>query len=67
VDPGEGHKNDQKISLTKKDCGSWACSACRRLWGDLIVAFHYLKGAYNQEGYRFFTLADSDRTRWEWF
>ena len=22
----------------------------RRLWGDLIVAFQYLKGAYNQEG-----------------
>ena len=22
----------------------------RRLWGDLIVAFQYLKGAYKQEG-----------------
>ena len=22
----------------------------RRLWGDLIVAFRYLKGAYKQEG-----------------
>ena len=22
----------------------------RRLWGDRIVAFQYLKGAYNQEG-----------------
>ena len=22
----------------------------RRLWGDLIVAFQYLKGAYQQEG-----------------
>ena len=22
----------------------------RRLWGDLIVAFQYLKGAYEQEG-----------------
>ena len=22
----------------------------RRLWGDLIVSFQYLKGAYRQEG-----------------
>ena len=22
----------------------------RRIWGDLIVAFQYLKGAYQQEG-----------------
>ena len=22
----------------------------RRLWGDVIVAFQYLKGAYKQEG-----------------
>ena len=22
----------------------------RRLWGDLIMAFHYLKGIYSQEG-----------------
>ena len=35
----------------------------RRLWGDLIVAFLYLKGAYKQEGERLFTRVDSDRTR----
>ena len=35
----------------------------RRLWGDLIVAFLYLKGAYKQEGERLFTWVDSDRTR----
>ena len=35
----------------------------RRLWGDLIVAFQYLKGAYKQEGERLFTRVDSDRTR----
>ena len=35
----------------------------RRLWGDLIVAFQYLKGAYTQEGERLFMRVDSDRTR----
>ena len=35
----------------------------RRLQGDLIVAFQYLKGAYKQEGERLFTRVDSDRTR----
>ena len=35
----------------------------RRLWGDLIVAFQYLKGAYKQEGERLFVRVDRDRTR----
>ena len=35
----------------------------RRLWGDLIVAFQYLKGAYKQKGEWLFTWVDSDRTR----
>ena len=35
----------------------------RRLWGDLIVAFQYLKGAYKQEGEQLFTRVESDRTR----
>ena len=35
----------------------------RSLWGDLIAAFQYLKGAYKQEGERLFTRVDSDRTR----
>ena len=35
----------------------------RRLQGDLIVAFQYLKGAYKQERERLFTWMDSDRTR----
>ena len=35
----------------------------RRLWGDLIVAFQYLKGAYKQEWEWLFTRVDSDRIR----
>ena len=35
----------------------------RRLRGDLIVAFQYLKGAYKQEGKQLFTRVDSDKTR----
>ena len=35
----------------------------RRFWGDLIVAFQYLKGAYKQEGEWLFTRVGSDRAR----
>ena len=35
----------------------------RRLWGDLMVAFQYLKGAYKQEGEWLFIRAYSDRRR----
>ena len=35
----------------------------RRLHGDIIVAFQYLKGAYKQEGELLFMRVDSDRTR----
>ena len=35
----------------------------RRLLGDLIVAFKYLKGAYKQEGEWLFMRVDGDRTR----
>ena len=34
----------------------------RRLQGDFILAFHYLKGAYQQDGERLFPWVDSDRT-----
>ena len=34
----------------------------RRLRGALIVAFQYLKGAYEQEEEQLFTRVDSDRT-----
>jgi len=35
----------------------------RRRWGDLIVAFQYLKGASKKVGDRLFTRACCDRTR----
>ena len=35
----------------------------RRLWGDLIAAFQYLKGAYKQEGSQVFERVDNSRTR----
>ena len=35
----------------------------RILWGDLIAAFQYLKGAYKQEEEWLLTRMDSDRTR----
>ena len=35
----------------------------RRLRGDLIVAFQYLKGAYKQEWEWLFMRVDNDRTR----
>ena len=35
----------------------------KRLWGDLVVAFQYLKGSYKQEGDQLFLWSNSDRTR----
>jgi len=35
----------------------------RRLWGNLIAAFQYLKGAYKQEGSQLFERVDNSRTR----
>ena len=35
----------------------------RRLQGDLIAAFQYLKGAYKQEGSQLFGRVDNSRTR----
>ena len=35
----------------------------RRLRGDLIAAFQYLKGSYRKEGDRFFSGVCGDRTR----
>ena len=35
----------------------------RKLWGDLIVAFQYLKGAYKQESEWLYARVGCDRTR----
>jgi len=35
----------------------------KRLGGDLIAAFQYLKGAYKQEGSQLFEKVDNNRTR----
>ena len=45
-----------------RELGSFSLEK-RRLWGDLIVAFQYLKGAYKQEGEQMFMRLYSDRTR----
>jgi len=39
----------------------------RRLRGDLIVTFQYLKGVYKHERNQLFTWLDSDRTRGDGF
>jgi len=35
----------------------------RRIRGDLIVAFQYLRGVYKHDGNQLFILVDSDRRR----
>ena len=49
--------SDQRMERKEKNLEK------RRLQGDLIAAFQYLKGAYKQEGERLFVRVDSDRTR----
>ena len=39
------------------------CLEKRRLRGDLIAAFQYLKGAYKQDGNQLFERVDNCRTR----
>ena len=35
----------------------------KSLWGNLLVAFQYLKGVYKHEGNQLFAWGDSDRKR----
>ena len=64
--PEEGHKDDEMLEhLSYKDrlreLGLFNLEK-RRIWGGLITAFQYLKGAYKQEENQLFTQVDSDRT-----
>ena len=51
-----------KCLLTPREPGLFSLEK-RRLWGELIVAFQYLKGAYKQEGDQLFMRVHDDRTR----
>jgi len=46
-----------------RELGLFSLENNRRLWGDLIAAFQYLKGAYREAGEGLFTRACRDRTR----
>lgn len=64
--PEEGHEGDQRAmsSATRTDLESWSCLAWRierRLQGDLLAAFQYLKGAYRKAGEGLLIRARSDR------
>ena len=64
--PEEDHEHDQTEQHSYEDRLKELCLFIlekRRLWGDLIVAFQYLKGVYKHEGNQLFTPVDSDRTR----
>jgi len=58
-----GHKNDQRDGTPSVRKGCIGVVQKRRLWGDLIVDFQYLKGAYKKDRDRLLSRACCDRTR----
>ncbi|PKU34571.1 hypothetical protein llap_15127 [Limosa lapponica baueri] len=64
--PEEGHKNDQRdgkpLYNRLRELGLFSLEK-RRLWGDLIAAFQYLKGSYKKDGDKLFNRACCNRTR----
>ena len=69
--PEEGHEDDRGLEhLPYKDrlreLGLLSLEK-RRLRGDLIAAFQYLKGAYKQEGSKLFERVGNSRTKGEQF
>ena len=63
----EGHRDDQRAGALSyedrlRELGLFSLEK-RRLKGDYIAAFQYLKGAYKQEGSQFFEWVDNGRTR----
>ena len=58
---------DWSTSPIKTGLRTWVCSIWRRLWGDLIIAFQYLKGDYKQGRNQLFTWIESDKPRGKWF
>ena len=64
-DPEESHKDDQGAGAPplRGQAEGAGLIEKRRLGGDLIAAFQYLKGAYKQEGSKLFERVDNSRTR----